>query len=140
MIRNFLFHRVNPNREIIWDPMDVKLFEKCIKLISKTYQVMLIEDLIQSDMNHFRQQIATITFDDGYKDNIEFALPILEKYNCKASFYVVTDCIDHNVPTWTNAIEHLFIKTNCKKIDLNFDFLPINLKTRSIDTFDQKIK
>ena len=40
-------------------------------------------------------------FDDGYKDNIEYAAPILRQFKCPASFYVVTDCIDRNVPTWT---------------------------------------
>ena len=33
----------------------------------------------------------TITFDDGYKDNLKNALPILKKYNLKAVLFYVTD-------------------------------------------------
>lgn len=34
-----------------------------------------------------------ITFDDGYLDNYTNAFPILEKYNLKASFYIITGMI-----------------------------------------------
>src|SRR5688572_14010086 len=112
MIRNFLFHRVNPKRERLWDPMDVKLFDRCIRYISNKYNVVLFEDLVSSGDMQTKDNIATIMFDDGYKDNIQYAAPILKKYNCKASFYVVTDCIDRNVPTWTNLLEHMFQNTN----------------------------
>jgi peptidoglycan/xylan/chitin deacetylase (PgdA/CDA1 family) len=128
MIRNFLFHRVNPQRDNLWDPMDVKLFEKCIKYISTHYRVELFEKIVFSEeaMNS-KNKYASIMFDDGYKDNIDYALPILEKYNIKASFYVVTDCINKNIPTWTHILEHLFQNTRAKNISLNFNFLPDDL-------------
>lgn len=124
MISNLLFHRINPVREKLWDPIDVKLFDKCIHYISKNYEVVLIEDLMTNLQKPSKKKYATISFDDGYKDNIEYAAPILKKYNCKASFYVVTDCIDKNIPTWTHQLEHNFLKTNINEIEINYDFLP----------------
>ena len=98
MIYNFLFHRVNPKRDALWDPMDVHLFDRCIKYISKNFDVRLAEDIyINGLKNTSRKKVATIMFDDGYKDNFEFAAPILKKYGCKASFYVVTNCIEQNI-------------------------------------------
>ena len=35
-----------------------------------------------------------VTFDDGYKDNLEYALPILEKYKMPAVIFVTTRFID----------------------------------------------
>lgn len=34
-----------------------------------------------------------ITFDDGYRDNIEYALPILDKYKIKAIFFILPSFI-----------------------------------------------
>jgi len=36
---------------------------------------------------------VAVTFDDGYRDNYTFALPILERFNLKATFYLVTGYI-----------------------------------------------
>lgn len=139
MIRNFLFHRVNPNRDRLWDPMDTALFEKCIKYISRKHEVILIEDLVFSDKLHYRNKYATIMFDDGYKDNIQYAVPILDKYKCKASFYVVTGCIDNNLPTWTHILGHLFQFTTNPEINIDFDFLPVELRTETLNSIDARI-
>jgi len=139
MIRNFLFHRVNPQRDMMWDPMEVQQFEKCIKYISKKYEVVLLEDMIASGNYLHKKNYATILFDDGYKDNIEFAAPILDKYKCKASFYIVTNCIDNNVPTWTHILEHTFQHTQIKDINFQFEFLPESLKVTSLSTQQQRV-
>jgi len=141
MIQNFLFHRVSPHRDSLWDPMDVDLFEKCIKHIIRKYQVELFEN-IAFDKNILvtKNKLATIMFDDGYKDNIEYALPILEKYNVKASFYVVTDSIDKNIPTWTHSLEYSFQKTKQKNLDLKFEFLPKEYRSAYFVTEQDKLK
>src|SRR5436309_2296093 len=102
MVSNFLFHSVNLMRDTLWDPMDTLLFEKCIKYISRKYIVVQLEEFFFDKQNlRSKKEFATVLFDDGYKDNIEYAAPILDKNRIKASFYVVTSCIDQNVPTWT---------------------------------------
>ena len=119
--------------------MDVALFDKCISYITSHFQVMLLEDMVcLPDLKNSRN-IATIVFDDGYKDNIEYAAPILAKYNCKASFYVVTDCIEKNIPTWTHLLEHTFQYTRKSKINLTFDFFPAELKVTDLPTEEQRM-
>lgn len=141
MIRNFLFHRVNPQRDKLWDPMSLELFDKCISFISKKYDVVQFEDLAFSDKykNHNRK-IATIMFDDGYKDNIDYAAPILKKYNVKASFYIVTECIDKNIPTWTHILEYLFQFTSIENIDINYDFLPKELRIHKLNSHEERLQ
>ncbi|NOT74601.1 MAG: polysaccharide deacetylase family protein [Cyclobacteriaceae bacterium] len=139
MVSNFLFHRVSPVRDPLWDPMDVSRFEKAIQYISKNYEVRRLEDLIQSDEIHSKRRFATIVFDDGYKDNIEYGAEILSKYNCKASFYVVTDCIDKNIPTWTFMLDYAFGHTRISKIHLGFNFLPQELRVEDLFSADDRI-
>lgn len=124
-MKNFLFHRVNPERDPLWDPMDPKLFEQCIRFITKKYRVVSLEEFVLSGkVSKDPAKMASILFDDGYKDNIEYALPILEKYKCPASFYVVTNCIDKNTPPWTHILEYLFQRTQKKELHINTDAFP----------------
>jgi len=49
-----------------------------------------------------------ITFDDGYMENYLNAAPILERYNFKATFFMVTDYIDSEQPfQWLEWDERL---------------------------------
>ena len=116
--------------------MDVALFDKCISYITRNYEVRLLEDLISSPELHAKKHFATILFDDGYKDNLLYAAPILDKYKCKASFYVVTDCIEKNIVTWTHILEHIFQYTSISDIDLTFDFLSDELKVTRLTNED----
>ncbi len=54
-----------------------------------------------------RQQLparaVAITFDDGYADNLHQALPILERYDAKATIYVVVDRHDRDWSTYKKA-------------------------------------
>lgn len=124
-LKIFLFHRVSPSKEKWAIPTSPKIFEKCVRHITRHHWVRTIEDvLLEKEKNNADKNIACITFDDGFKDNIEYAAPILKKYNCPASFYPVTDCIDHDLPTWTHIYHRAFQETSMKSIILHSDHLP----------------
>lgn len=130
-IKNFLFHRVSDDIDRLWPPMSLALFERVIRHLSRNYQVFLLEDILNdpAQVKLTSKKIATIQFDDGYKDNIENAVPILKKYNCPASFYVVSNCIDSGMPTWTYLLDHALQHTQIKELHLPFDFVPAEKKS-----------
>jgi peptidoglycan/xylan/chitin deacetylase (PgdA/CDA1 family) len=134
-VRNFLFHRISPIRDKFWDPMDVGLFKKCLGFIDRKYEVTLLEDLCTRLAENPKESApsgkpwATLSFDDGFKDNVEYGLPILENQGLKASFYVVTDCIEQNIPTWTYQLDSCFRLTSARQIIFDFDFLPAKLRS-----------
>jgi len=108
--------------------MDAAHFERCIKYISNKYTVVLVEDLNKLSVADARKPFATLTFDDGYKNNIDYAIPVLDKYKCKGSFYVVTDCVEKNLPVWIHLVEHLFLNTAVENIELQEAYLPASIK------------
>ena len=129
VVKNFLFHRVSEEKDALWPPMRPALFDKILSLLCKKYNIVSLEKfLIESPDYKSSKQIATILFDDGYKDNIDYAAPILKKYNCAASFYVVTDCIDRNIPTWTFLMDHALQQTNMTRLELSLSYVPAELK------------
>lgn len=40
-----------------------------------------------------KQKVVCLTFDDGFVDNYEFAVPLLREFNCAATFFVPTNFI-----------------------------------------------
>src|SRR5438477_9591829 len=120
IIKNFLFHRVSDDADRLWPPMSTSLFRSLIAYITRQYHVVNLEEyLLSNERIQTKKRLATILFDDGYKDNIEYAVPILGEYKCPASFYVVSDCIDKNIPTWTYITDYLFQHTRVQALELD---------------------
>ena len=71
-------------------------FEENIKtLLDNDYTFLSFKDL--NDAYNGKKELPDkpilITFDDGYYSNYRYIFPILEKYNVKASIFIVTDNI-----------------------------------------------
>jgi peptidoglycan/xylan/chitin deacetylase (PgdA/CDA1 family) len=139
-IKNFMFHRVNPERDKLWDPMDVSRFEQIIRFLSKKYEIVLLEEYCGKNVK-FKGgwPLATITFDDGYLDNLEYAAPILQKYGCKASFYVVTDCIDSGRMIWTQEIKHYLKSTKLLHFKCDLSYLPEKLQVNKWQNDNERL-
>lgn len=58
---------------------------------------------LQQNWGKHPEKTVAITFDDGYLDNLENAYPILEKYQAKATIYVVVDRHDRDWSTYKKA-------------------------------------
>ncbi|MBX3575566.1 MAG: polysaccharide deacetylase family protein [Rhizobiaceae bacterium] len=54
-----------------------------------------------------RERFATITADDGYRDNLTEALPILERHEAPCTIYVAPSLINGTVELWWDLIEEL---------------------------------
>ncbi len=72
---------------------------------------------------------ACITFDDGYADNAEVALPILRRHGLSATFFVATGFLDGG-RMWNDTIIEAVRRAPGTSLDLGF----LGLKNRSMDT------
>lgn len=61
---------------------------------------------------------ALITFDDGYRDNLEQALPILRERELPAVLFVATENIDRNQPFFWDSAAYFFHHTDTAEADL----------------------
>ena len=55
---------------------------------------------------------VAITFDDGYADNYEVAMPILNRLGIPAAFYVTVDCIESRKLPWPSRLRFSFHQTS----------------------------
>ena len=89
-----LYHAVGEPVEIEWPPsliLPSSLFEAHLQYLTQEgYKVVSVEELVSLLQNGGNlDKVIAMSFDDGYRNNHTDALPLLKKYNAKASFYVV---------------------------------------------------
>ena len=89
-----LYHAVGEPVEIEWPPsliLSASLFEAHLQYLTQEgYKVVSVEELVSLLHNGGNlDKVIAMSFDDGYRNNHTDALPLLKKYNAKASFYVV---------------------------------------------------
>lgn len=82
----------------------VRLRELGLELVSLDEAVRRIESTTPE------RPFAALTFDDAYRDNLEFALPILERQQCPFALYVPTALVDGVGEVWWQALEDIIAR------------------------------
>lgn len=104
MPKVLMFHRVLPEKQIehpnayftYGTLISQEYFENILScLIDNSFEFVTISELEKGNKTN---KLIALTFDDGYLDNYEFALPSLLKFNATATFFpVVNPCKDNTV-------------------------------------------
>lgn len=105
-------HHVRPPRPDAFQPnrlleVTPKFFEGLARRLKRTGV-----DVISLDEMHrrfiaedFKRRFVCITFDDGYKNMLEYAYPILKKYELPFALYIATSFPDRLGELWWVALE-----------------------------------
>ncbi|MEO8004044.1 MAG: polysaccharide deacetylase family protein [Betaproteobacteria bacterium] len=76
---------------ILHDTIDAETFERHMALLSSEFNVLPLGEACERlARGALPARAACITFDDGYADNEQIALPILKRFGLKATFFVST--------------------------------------------------
>jgi len=132
----FLFHRVSPLRDKLWDPLSPERFDEILKYLKSKFEIHHAEKILSltpalSKRKGAEKPLAAIAFDDGYKDFIEYALPILKKHNLPSSMYVVTSSVESGIPPWTYVLDNALANTKKENLEIDTSLLPSELKKTS---------
>ena len=125
-------HRISNEEDYFFNPILPQSFEKLLIYIKKHYTVISFQDLREMKMDKSKP-LLILSFDDGYYDFYEYALPILNKYRLLCNHNIVNDCANDNTVIWTQRLNFIFNHCRNNKIELQFD---LNQQMFSLKEFD----
>ena len=95
-------------------------FKEHLKYLKKNYSIVSINDFLFKKKEIPKKFEIVITFDDGYKDNLNLALPILEELNVPATIYITTKFPEKDTSIWWYELKE-FIENRFENLEFEFE-------------------
>jgi L-malate glycosyltransferase len=105
------FHRVRPagvpaDEFDTCPSVDADQFRDILRFVKARYRVMPLRDLCRDRVSS--EPMAAVTFDDGWRDNHDMALPVLRELGVPATIFVATGKIGATEAFWQQHLGELF--------------------------------
>lgn len=96
---------IDPNNSIA-----VEQFETQLKFLKKHCNVISFSEMVEhiQENEPLPERAAVITFDDGYRDNLTLAAPLLEKYKLPATLFLCTGYVERAETQWIDQLYSAF--------------------------------
>jgi peptidoglycan/xylan/chitin deacetylase (PgdA/CDA1 family) len=115
----FMLHHVRPRRDDLFQPnyhLEITpdfLRTTLAYLRANDIDVVTIDELRQRLIErNFSRRVACFTFDDGYRDNRDFALPAMQEFAAPFTVYVASDFAQGVGRLWWVALERVLAKAD----------------------------
>ena len=127
-----LYHRVCDLPLDVWGlAISPEVFEQHIRFYKENYNILRFDD----DWSNVQEPSLVITFDDGYEDNLQYALPILEKYHVPATVFVSSGNIGTDKEFWWDELERIIFYNNKDEY-----YFKANGECLPLSTYEEKEK
>ncbi|MCU7801811.1 MAG: polysaccharide deacetylase family protein [Candidatus Thiodiazotropha sp. (ex Lucinoma borealis)] len=112
------YHRILPREKrnesfsheaIMVDPFHFDMQLKALKECFRIVDIIEFNDLVRSGIPD-GPPVCLITFDDGWVDNYNYALPILKRHQCPAIIFVPTYYISSALTFWQETLGYQIAK------------------------------
>jgi len=130
-----IFHRVHavPDPLFPFEP-DAQRFESLMRFVARTFRVMTLGEAVDRlAQDTLPPRSLVITFDDGYADNAKVALPILQSFGLRATFFVSTGFLDGG-RMWNDSVIECLRASSKERVDLS----PYGLEQKSLRTIKDR--
>jgi peptidoglycan/xylan/chitin deacetylase (PgdA/CDA1 family) len=100
-----IYHRVGAAPDPLFpEQVDARRFEQHVRLLNRWFRVMPLSEAVRRlAERRLPPRTACITFDDGYAECAEVVLPILQRHQTPATFFVVSGFLDGGC-MWNDAV------------------------------------
>jgi peptidoglycan/xylan/chitin deacetylase (PgdA/CDA1 family) len=119
-----MFHRVLPldiQRQIQADArytVTPELLADCLAFLQRNYAIVSLEDVLNSRrrIRQLPRRALLITFDDGWRDNLDWAMPVLQP--TPWVLFLATDAIENPRSWWQEVLLWTIRTQRCETKDL----------------------
>jgi len=99
------YHRVNDHRDPFFAALSTHVFERQVQYLARHYVVLSVEELAERmAAGAVPRNAAAITFDDGYRDTLTHAAPILARHGLPATVFLATGFIGSTEVPWYDRL------------------------------------
>ena len=106
------FHRVVNQSDYRWPQTDKEwvvtdtFLNDCLVFFKKYYTLVSLNEVISATKSGFElpNYPLLVTFDDGWKDNYDYAFPLVKKYNIPITIFCATEAINGKYLNWREVI------------------------------------
>ena len=133
----FMLHHVRPARDAQFQPnrhLEVTpefLRATLAHLRSRGIDIVTMDELHRRlTERDFSRRFACFTFDDGYRDNRDFALPVMREFDAPFTVYVASDFAQGAGNLWWIALEMLIAKN--ASIEASIDGVTVSIDTSTL--------
>jgi peptidoglycan/xylan/chitin deacetylase (PgdA/CDA1 family) len=99
------YHRVNDEGDPFFPALPTPVFERHMAHVARHYQVLTVEALVERMRGgDLPRRALAITFDDGYRDNLTHAAPILARHGLPATIFLATGLIGTGEVSWFDQL------------------------------------
>lgn len=109
-------HRVSQDDGSGYRPLDPRLFEELLTFLKRNFVLILFSEL---DLPSAKPK-AIISFDDGYKDFIEVAAPVLARHKVRVNQNIIPECVETQLPP-LNVLAQDFVGKAPRELTLKLD-------------------
>ena len=114
-----IFHRVHlrPDSMFPHEP-NARSFDQRMRFVARSFNVLTLGQAVSHlAADTLPSRALVITFDDGYADNAEVALPILRRHGLSATFFVASGFLDGG-RMWNDSLIECLRTTTKSTLDL----------------------
>jgi peptidoglycan/xylan/chitin deacetylase (PgdA/CDA1 family) len=113
-VRILMYHRVDALPSYDQLTVSPQRFREQMKALAATGRVVPLSAAVNSLKRGENRNVLAITFDDGYLDNLTYALPILREFSLPATIFVTTEFCDQkrNHPRYSRHTGALHLDWN----------------------------
>jgi peptidoglycan/xylan/chitin deacetylase (PgdA/CDA1 family) len=115
------YHRISDKKDDWYtEKLSPESFERQVEYICQNYEILSLNALISYilEKKTLPKKAATITLDDGYKDNYVYAYPILRRYHVPATMFLATGHVGTADLFWWDKVRYVVEHTKVERIRL----------------------